>query len=185
MLKSTIGKEVTKLLVTIVTVVLVAGALVITIPYQNHIANAAPSVKDISVTDEGFGIFTCSPSRSTDSGSQSGAGAAGGIEIDATVDKITGKVTGTWKIVDDFGAFASGDITGGQMEADSFRLSGVETFTSFHEDICSPTPLPVTFTGQCGNDVAIAVSLQGERPQPDMSQTQTATFTGVGISCTK
>lgn len=183
MLKRTIGKEGTKLLETIVTVVLVAAVLVITIPYQNHIVNATPSVKQISVTDEGFGIFSCSPGRSTDSGSQSGAGAVAGIEIGATVDKITGKVTGTWKIVDDFGPFASGDITGGKIEADSFRLSGVETFSSFGEDICRPTPLPVTFTGQCGNDVAI--SLKGERTQPDLSQTQTATFTGVGISCTK
>jgi hypothetical protein len=183
MLKSTIGKEMTKLLVTIVTIVLVAAALVITMPHQNHVANATPSVKQISVTDEGFGIFSCSPSRSTDSGSQSGAGAAAGIEIGAAVDEITGNVTGTWKIVDDFGAFAAGDITGGQMEADSFSLSGVETFTSLNENICGPTPLPVTFTGQCGNDVAITV--KGEKPQADLSQTQVATFTGVGISCTK
>ena len=48
MSRSIIGKEETKLLVTIVAVIFVAAAL-FTLPYQNQIANAAPSSKKYQV----------------------------------------------------------------------------------------------------------------------------------------
>ncbi len=145
-----------------------------------------PSVKRIEVTDGGIGAFSCSTSRLTSDGdTESGAGAPSGLEIAVTADKITGKVSGTWQIIFESGSgiIASGDITGGKMKADSFRLSGVETFLFFGENVCGPTPIPVTFTGQCGNDVTISFS--AEKQQPDLSQTQKATFRDISVSCTK
>jgi hypothetical protein len=145
---------------------------------------AAPAVKKLRVTDGGEGTFACSASRLVEGGTTTSASAAAGIQIAVTADKITGKVSGTWQIVfeDGSGVIASGDITGGKMKADSFTLTGVETF-SFFGGSCGPTPLPVTFTGQCGTDVSI--SLKGERQQPDLSQTETAIFRDVNVSCTK
>jgi hypothetical protein len=67
------------------------------------------------------------------------------------------------------------------MKADSFRLSGVEMFTFFGTS-CGPLPLRVTFTGQCGKDVAIP--FKGERQQPCMSETQTSIFEHASVSCT-
>jgi hypothetical protein len=163
------------------TTALVLTALIILGSHQQ--VQAAPAVKKLRVTDGGSGTFACSAST-LDNGGTSSASAAAGIQIAVTADKITGKVSGTWQIVfeAESGVIASGDITGGKMKADSFTLTGVETF-SFFGGSCGPTPLPVTFTGQCGTDVAI--SLKGERQQPDLSQTQTAIFRDVSVSCTK
>jgi hypothetical protein len=164
------------------TIAIVLTALII---FDSHQAQAAPAAKKIRVTDGGEGTFACSSSRLTDDGATSGAGAAGTVQIGVTADKITGKVSGTWQIIFPTGSdvIASGDITGGKIKADSFRLSGVEKFLFFDEGVCGPTGIPVTFTGQCGNDVAI--SFKAERQQPDLSQTQTAIFRDVSVSCTK
>jgi hypothetical protein len=160
------------------TMAILLTALIVFSSHQQ--VQAAPAVKRIRVTDGGIGTFACSVSDLTNGGISS-ASAASGIQIAVTADKVTGKVSGTWQIVTpDGGVVASGDITGGKMKADSFRLLGVETLQNFG---CGPTPIPVTFTGQCGNDVAI--SFKGERQQPDLSQTQTAIFRDVSVSCTK
>jgi hypothetical protein len=101
----------------------------------------------------------------------------------STTDKITGKVSGTWQIVfPSGGVIAAGDITGGKLKVDSFRLSGIETFLAFSGS-CGPTPIPVTITGQCGDDVVI--SFKAEKETPDSVQTQTAIFRDVSVSCTK
>lgn len=157
------------------TIAIVLTALII---FDSHQVQAAPSVKKIQVTDGGFGTFACSASGLTDDGVQSGAGAAGGIQVSVTADKITGKVSGTWQI----GSFAAGVITGGKLKANSFSLSGTETDLDFG-GACGPTGIPVTITGQCGTDVVI--NFKAEKQQPDLSQTQTAIFRDVSVSCTK
>ena len=168
------------------TIAIVLTALIITFD-SHHQALAAPSVKKIEVTDGGIGTWACSRSDLTPGGTESGAGSAAGVQIGVTVDKVTGKASGTWKIVAPDGfIFAAGDITGGKMKADSFTLSGRETF--LNPDFgwygaCGPTPIPVTIAGQCGNDVII--SFKADKQDPEFSQTQRATFQHVSISCTK
>jgi hypothetical protein len=163
------------------TIALVVTALIF---FNSHQVQAAPSVKRIEVTDGGLGTFACSASRLTDDGAESSAGSAAGIDVAVTANKITGKISGTWQIVS-FGGevITAGDITGGKMKVNSFTLSGIETFLwSFFEG-CGPTDIPVTITGQCGDDVTI--SFKAEKQQPDSSQTQTAIFRDVSVSCTK
>ena len=104
--------------------------------------------------------------------------------MEVTADKITGKVSGRWQIINTLGdVIAAGDITGGKMKANSFTLSGVQTFL----DVCIyprvPTPVPVTFAGQCGDDVVM--SFKAEKEEQGIVQTETAIFKDVSVSCTK
>ena len=156
------------------TIAIVLTALII---FDSHQAQAAPSVKKIEVTDGGVGTFACSVATPDGLGDAFSAI----IDIGVTADKITGKISGTWQIIDFFSGnvLAAGDLTGGKMKADSFTLSGIETFSPD----CGPTPIPVTFTGQCGNDVVI--SFKADKQQPDLVQTQTAVFRDASVSCTK
>ena len=160
------------------TIAIVLTALII---FDSHQAQAAPSVKKIEVTDGGVGPFVCSASTIFPDGVSSSAGVSTRLHAAATADKITGKISGTWQIIDFFSGnvLAAGDLTGGKMKADSFTLSGIETFSPD----CGPTPIPVTFTGQCGNDVVI--SFKADKQQPDLVQTQTAVFRDASVSCTK
>lgn len=157
-----------------------AIVLTVLIIFGSHQAQAAPSVKRIEVTDGGLGTWTCSSStldRST-------VGSAGGIEVGVTADKITGKVSGTWQIVGfDGDVITAGDITGGKLKAKSFTLSGIETFLTPFFEGCGPLPIPVTISGQCGDDVVI--SFRAEKETPNSVQLQTAIFRDVSISCTK
>ncbi len=163
------------------TIAIVLTAIII---FDSHQAQAAPAVKRIDVTDGGFGTFACSVSRLTDDGVESGSSAVAGIEVAVTANKITGKVSGTWQIVNAFGdVIAAGDVTGGKMKVNSFRLTGVETFLAPFFGGCGPTPIPVTITGQCGDDVEI--SFRAEREEQDSVQLQTAIFRDVSVSCTK
>jgi hypothetical protein len=146
-------------------------------------ALAAASVKSLQVTDGGQGTFACSMSSITAGGTTSGAGAAAGINVAVTTNKVTGKVSGTWQIGGGFGTLASGDITSGKMKENSFTLSGAETYLFFDTNTCGPTPIPVTIQGQCGNDVVI--SFKAEKQQLDSQQTQTAVFQHASVSCTK
>ena len=167
---SIIGKDGTKLLATI-GVIFVAAALV-TLPYQNQVANVAPSVKKIRVIDGGLGVWSCSASGLTEDGGFSSSGSASQLRIGVTADKITGKVAGTWQIIqpDFLGTIGAGDISGGKMKANSFSLSGTETSLNSFFSGCGPTPIPVTFTGQCGTDVTI--SFKADKQQPALAQTQ-------------
>jgi hypothetical protein len=165
------------LLAAMMGIILAASAL-----FSN--VQAAPAVKTLRVTNGGLGTFACSVSTATDDETSSRSAASSGIQMAVTADKITGKISGKWQIVSPGfdGPVASGDIIGGKMKADSFRLSGVETF-SFFGNFCNPTLVPVTFTGQCGTDVAI--TFKGEVQQPGLSLTQTAGFIHVSVACTK
>ena len=157
------------------TIAIVLTALII---FDSHQAQAAPSVKKIEVTDGGVGTFACSVG--TPDGVVGAFSAI--IDIGVTAEKITGKISGTWQIIDFFSGnvLAAGDITGGKLKTNSFTLSGIETFSP---PDCGPTPIPVTFTGQCGNDVVI--SFKADKQQPDLVQTQTAIFRDASVSCTK
>ena len=164
------------------TIAIVLTALIITFD-SHHQALAAPSVKKIEVTDGGIGTWACSKGTIfPDGASESRTHTVSGIDFGVTVDKVTGKVSGTWQIISFDGTIlAAGDITGGKMKADSFTLSGVMTLT---DDFCSaPTPIPVTIAGRCGNDVTI--SFKADKQDPDFSYVQTAIYTHVSISCTK
>ena len=164
------------------TIALIVTALII---FDSHQVQAAPSVKKIQVTDGGLGVWSCSASGLTDDGGFSSAGSASQLQIGVTADKITGKVSGTWQIIqpDGIGTIAAGGISGGKMKANSFSLSGTETSLNSFFSGCGPTPIPVTFTGQCGTDVSI--SFKANKQQPDLAQTQAAIFRDVSVSCTK
>jgi hypothetical protein len=166
------------------TIAIALTALLIFSSHQQA-AQAAPSVKKIRVTDGGSGVWSCSASQLTEDGVTTTSGSAGVLQIGVTADKITGKLSGTWQIVFKFSpeVIASGVISGGKIKANSFSLLGTETSLNSFFSGCGPTPIPVTFTGQCGTDVAI--SFKAEKQQPDLVQTQSAIFRDVSVSCTK
>ena len=152
---------------------------------SSHQAQSAPAVKKLRVIDGGHGRFTSSYSEATEEESAACASAASEIQVSVTADKITGKISGTWRIVFlDGGTIAAGDITGGKMKQDSWRLSGTETSFNFG---CASLPIPVTIIGQCGDDVRI--SFRAERQEQDsghaLTETQTATFNDASVSCSK
>jgi hypothetical protein len=160
------------------TIAIVLTALIIF--GSHHQAQAAPSVKKIEVTDGGIGSFACSGGEV---GGDITAGASVG-QMEVTASKITGKVSGTWLIVSGDGeVIAAGDITGGKLKANSFTLSGIETFSGLCVHPPVPIPMPVTFTGQCGEDVVL--SFKAEKEEQGIVQTQTAIFRDVSVSCTK
>jgi hypothetical protein len=95
--------------------------------------------------------------------------------------KVTGKITGTYQIVElgDLQNLTAGTITGGKMNGNSFRLSGVESETVFCQD-----PIPsITITGQCGDNVLIA--FKGDMEEPDKVKTEAAMFSHASIACSK
>ena len=133
---------------------------------------------------EDRGFLLAAPVRPPREEVRSSAAAATQIQVSVTADKITGKISGTWRIVGDFGTVAAGDITGGKMKQDSWRLSGTETSFNFG---CAQLPIPVTIIGQCGDDVRI--SFRAESQEQDsghvLTQTQAATFNDASVSCSK
>lgn len=161
-------QQTTKKLLAIMAVIFVSAVLV-TLPYQNQVANAAPSIKRIEVTGGGDGKWQCS-------GEQSSL-FLGILDMAATVDKVTGKLSGTWQITQSGSEQVSGTITDGKVKGNSFTLSGSETSGS--GSACGPLPISATITGQCGTDVV--VFLDARSPE----QVQTASFPHVSVSCTK
>jgi hypothetical protein len=164
-------KEGTKVLATITIIAM--AAVLSALPYQNQVANAAPTIKTIEVTDGGDGTFICS--------GETFSLEFFNVQIDATVNKITGKLTGTWQILSDEGDMvAEGTITDGKTKRNSFILSGTETDNFNPGGFCAEPPILVTITGQCGTDVGISFSAAVKD-----GKSQSAQINHVSVSCTR
>ena len=164
-------KEGTKVLVTIAVIAM--AAVLSALPYQNQVANAAPSIKTIEVTDGGDGTFICS--------GETFSLEFFNVQIEATVNKITGKLSGTWQILTDEGVLvADGTITDGKTKRNSFTLTGTELHNFNPGGFCAEPPIPVTITGQCGTDVGILFTAAEKD-----GKSQSAQINHVSVSCTR
>jgi len=145
-------------------IALVAAAIVVTAPVL--FANQAQAATVRNVHGFGTGALVC---RNT------GVAWNAAIQFDAT--KQSGKIDGDWRItvvgLPTPEANKQGSITGGQISANSFSLTGFE----FADSLCNISFLPITIkiSGQCGTDVTIRFTAA--------NGIETGTFTG-NVACT-